>query len=309
MDIENFLRSKAKKNRKIILLPEPEDIRVTKAAQIVNSEGIAEAVIIGRRQIDALMVKEYAGLFYELRKAKGTTYEEAKRLMNSPLYYAAMEVRLGRADGFVAGASYTTPDVARAAIRCLDLGGKFSVVSSCFIMAVAHCAYGEDGLFFFADCGIVPLPDARQLAHIALSTADTAKKILGMEPRVAMLSFSTKGSSKDSSLELVKEATRIAHETRPDLKLDGELQLDSAIVPEVAKIKGAYDILEGKANVLIFPNLNAGNIGYKLVQRLAGARAIGPLIQGLTKPCCDLSRGCFAEDIVDCIALTAIRAQ
>ncbi|MDP1853529.1 MAG: phosphate acetyltransferase [Candidatus Omnitrophota bacterium] len=309
MDIESFLRSKAKKNKKVILLPEPEDIRVVKAAKIINAEGIAKAVIVRKDEMDSAKIKEYSGLFYELRKTKGITHEDAERIMHSPLYYAAMMVRTGCASGFVAGASHTTPDVARAAIRCLGLDEKYSVVSSSFIMSVPNCAYGDDGLFFFADCGIVPEPNARQLANIALSTAELAKKILGIEPRVAMLSFSTKSSSDHNSLEKVKEATRIAKESRPDLKIDGELQLDSAIIPEVAKIKNAYDILEGRANVLIFPDLNSGNIGYKLVQRLAGARAIGPVLQGLAKPCCDLSRGCFAEDIVDCVAVTAIRAQ
>ncbi|MEK6714845.1 MAG: phosphate acetyltransferase [Candidatus Omnitrophota bacterium] len=309
MDIESFLRNKAKKNKKVILLPEPEDIRVVKAAGIINNEGIAKAVIISKKELALSKIKEYAGLFYELRKAKGVTYADAERMMHSPLYYAAMMVRAGGADGFVAGASHTTPDVARAAIRCLGLDEKFSVASSCFIISLPNCAYGDDGLFFFADCGIVPEPTARQLAQIALSTADLARKILGIEPRVAMLSFSTKGSSNHDSLERIKEATKIAKETEPDLKIDGELQLDSAIVGEVAKIKNAYDVLKGKANVLIFPDLNSGNIGYKLVQRLANARAIGPVLLGLTKPCCDLSRGCFAEDIVDCAAVTAIRAQ
>lgn len=309
MDIESFLRDKAKKNKKVILLPEPEDIRVVKAAQIINSEGIARAVIVRKDEMDSSKIKEYSGLFYELRKAKGVTYEDAERIMHSPLYYAAMMVRQGDASGFVAGASHTTPDVARAAIRCLGLDEKYSVISSSFIMSVPNCAYGEEGLFFFADCGIVPEPNARQLANIAISTAELAKKISGIEPRVAMLSFSTKSSSDHNSLERVKEATKIAKASRPDLKIDGELQLDSAIIPEVAKIKNAYDILEGRANVLIFPDLNSGNIGYKLVQRLANARAIGPVLLGLNKPCCDLSRGCFAEDIVDCAAVTAIRAQ
>lgn len=309
MNIEQFLRDKAKKRKKTILFPEPEDIRVVKAAQIINNEGIAKAVMVHKNELDSGKIKEYAALFYELRKAKGVTYEDAEKAVRHPLYYAAMAVRTGKAHGFVAGASHTTPDVARAAIRCLGIDEKFSTVSSCFIISVPNCAYGEGGLFFFADCGIVPEPNARQLAQIALSTADLARKILGIEPKVAMLSFSTKGSSDYKALERIKEATQIAKEAKPDLKIDGELQVDSAIVGEVAKIKNAYDILEGKANVLIFPDLNSGNIGYKLVQRLANARAIGPILQGLTKPCCDLSRGCFAEDIVDCAAVTAIRAQ
>ncbi|PIQ88319.1 MAG: phosphate acetyltransferase [Candidatus Omnitrophica bacterium CG11_big_fil_rev_8_21_14_0_20_42_13] len=309
MDIENFIREKAKKNKKRIILPEADDQRVIKAADIIRKENIAEVILLSKSNMEKEKIKEYADSFYEIRKAKGISRQEAERVMFSPVYYAAMMVRAGLADGFVAGASHTTPDVARAAIYCVGLDARFSVISSCFIMSVSDQSFGENGLLFFADCGIVPDPNARQLAHIALSTADLAKKILSIEPRVAMLSFSTKGSSRHPLLEKVKEATRLAKEINPDLLLDGEMQADSAIVPEVAKIKNAYDVLEGRANVLIFPDLNSGNIGYKLVQRLSGARAIGPILQGLKKPCCDLSRGCSADDVVDCVAITAIRSQ
>lgn len=309
MNISKFLRDKAKSSRKIIILPEGEDERVAKAYALLKKNGIAEIILLKKDALDPKKIKEYADLFYELRKAKGTTYEEAAVAMHSSVYYAAMMVREGMADAFVAGASHTTSDVARAAIRCLGLDPRYSVVSSCFIMLVPNCRCGEDGLFFFADCGIVPEPNSRQLAHIALSSADFARKILGIEPRVAMLSFSTKGSSNHRVLDKVKEATIIAREAEPKLIIDGELQADSAINPEVAKIKNAYDILEGRANVLIFPDLNSGNIGYKLVQRLANARAIGPILQGLTKPCSDLSRGASPEDIVDTAAACAIFAD
>lgn len=308
MDIAQFVRNKAKDKKKLIILPEAEDIRVQKASKLLTEEDIADVILLDKDKLESEKLKRYADLFYQLRKHKGITYDQAKKIIQSPVYYAAMMVRVGEADGFVAGAAHTTPDVARAAIYCLGVDKKFNIVSSCFIVSLSNTAYGEEGLFFFADCGIVPEPNSRQLACIALSTADLAKKILGIEPRVAMLSFSTKGSSKHSSLNRIKEATKIAKETNPDLIIDGELQLDSAIVPEIAKIKNAYGILEGKANVLIFPDLNSGNIGYKLVQRLAGARAIGPILQGLQNPCSDLSRGCNVEDVVDCAAICAIRA-
>lgn len=253
-------------------------------------------------------IKKYAELFYQKRKAKGLTYGEAEKTMSLPLYYAAMMVNDGLADAFIAGATHTTPSVARAAIHCLGVNDKVSVISSCFIMQVPHSSYGEEGLFFFADCGIVPEPNARQLSSIAISTAGLARKVLGVEPRVAMLSFSSKGSSQHKSLERIRQATQLAKAADPGLIIDGELQADSAIVPQVAKIKNAYDILEGKANVLIFPDLNSGNIAYKLVQRLANARAVGPILQGLNKPCSDLSRGCSIDDIVDCAAVCAIYA-
>lgn len=309
MDISKFLRDKAKKTKKIIVLPEAEDTRIISAAKAIKDEGFAELILLEKGNLEAKKIKEYAEIYYQLRRHKGITYEDALASVASPVYYAAMMVRCGLADAFVAGASYTTPDVARAAIHCLGLDPRYSVVSSCFIMSVPHCSCGEEGLFFFADCGIVPEPNARQLAHIAVSTADFARKILGIEPRVAMLSFSTKGSSSHKSLDRIREATEIARSSNPSLIIDGELQADSAIVPEVARIKNGYDILQGKANVLIFPDLNAGNIGYKLVQRLGGARAIGPILQGLNKPCSDLSRGCNAQDVADCVAACAIFAD
>ncbi|HDZ77666.1 MAG TPA: phosphate acetyltransferase [Candidatus Omnitrophica bacterium] len=309
MNIEQFIRDKARgiKNKKIIL-PEAEDKRIIEASKIITDNNIAEVILLDKAKLESVKIKEYAELFYQKRKAKGVTYKEAEKTMQSPLYYAAMMVNDGLADAFIAGASNTTPTVARAAIHCLGVNKKVNVISSCFIMQVPHSSYGEEGLFFFADCGIVPEPNSRQLSSIAISTADLARKVLGIEPRVAMLSFSSKGSSQHKSLDRIKQATQLAKAAVPDLIIDGELQADSAIVPQVAKIKNAHDILGGKANVLIFPDLNSGNIAYKLVQRLANARAIGPILQGLNKPCSDLSRGCSIEDIVDCAAVCAISA-
>jgi phosphate acetyltransferase len=209
----------------------------------------------------------------------------------------------------VAGASHTTPDVARASIRCLGVDERFRVVSSCFIMTAPNCPYGEDGVFVFADCGIIPDPNSRQLACISLAAAEMTNKVLGITPRVALLSYSTHGSSQSKSIEKIAEAIKTLKEISPALLVDGELQVDAAIVPEVAKLKYPDSPLGGRANILIFPNLEAGNIGYKLTQRLAGARALGPLLLGLNKPASDLSRGCLVEDIVDCVAVTAIRTQ
>jgi phosphate acetyltransferase len=219
-----------------------------------------------------------------------------------------MLTRAGEADGFVAGASHTTPDVAKAAIYCLGVDERLGTISSSFIMILSDENFGEKGVFLFADCGIVPEPSAKQLAGIAISTAELGRTVLGLSPRVAMLSYSTKDSARGKLVDKVKEATRLVKDLAPDLIVDGELQVDSAIVPEVAQIKNPNGIIKGDANILIFPNLEAGNIGYKLVNRLARARALGPLLQGLNKPCSDLSRGCSVEEIIDCVAVTAIRA-
>jgi phosphate acetyltransferase len=235
--------------------------------------------------------------------------DTARGLFDDPLYYAAMMVRNGKADGFVAGAAHTTADVARTSIWCLGVDERVNIACSCFIMVVPDCSYGEKGVFVFADCGIVSDPNPRQIASIALVSSELAGKILGLPPRIALLSYSTKGSAKGRNIEKVREALALFKEMSPDILIDGEMQLDAAIIPEVAEIKCPDSPIGGKANVLVFPNLEAGNIGYKLVQRLAKARAVGPLILGLNKPCSDLSRGCLIEDIVDCVAVTAIRAQ
>ena len=309
MDILTKIRARAKAKLKTIALPEIEDTRVREAAKIIEKEGIAKVLLFGRGMLDKVKQEEYAQKYYELRKLKGISLDDARETLNDPLYYAAMMTQSGEIDGFVAGASHTTPDVARAAIQCLGVEEKISIASSCFIMSVPDCLYGEEGAFIFADCGIVPEPNSRQLASIAISNAELARKVLGITPKVALLSYSTKGSAKGRVIDKVLEALALVRQMQPDLLIDGELQVDAAIVPEVAEIKYPNSLLAGEANVLIFPNLEAGNIGYKLVQRLAKARAIGPIIVGLNKPCSDLSRGCLTEDIVDCVAVTAIRAQ
>ncbi len=309
MDAIKNIREKAGLSLKKIILPETEDQRVLEAATIIEKEGIGSPILLYATDMDSRKQEKYALEFIKLRQSNGLDIDKAMSLMARPLYYAAMMVREGVADGFVAGASHTTPDVARAAIYCLGVDKKFGVVSSCFIMAVPDCIYGEEGILFFADCGIIPEPTAQQLAQIAISTAELVKKVFKITPRIAMLSYSTKSSASGKVVSKVKEATELARKLSPGLVIDGELQVDAAIVPEVARIKDPDSILGGQANVLIFPNLEAGNISYKLVNRLAKARAIGPLLQGLNFPCSDLSRGCSVEDIVDCVAVTAIRAQ
>lgn len=309
MDIVSKIRQKAKAGLKAIALPEIEDIRVREAARIIDKEGIAKVLLFGRGMLDKEKQQKYTQMYYQLRKSKGISLQEAEKTLENPLYYAAMMTHCGDIDGFVAGASHTTPDVARAAIRCLAVDERIGIVSSCFVMNVLDCPYGEEGAFIFADCGIVPEPNPRQLACIAISNAELAEKIFGISPRVALLSYSTKGSAKGKAIDKVLEALALAKEMKPDLLIDGELQVDAAIIPEVAQIKCPHSPLAGRANVLIFPDLEAGNIGYKLLQRLAKARAIGPLIVGSNKPCSDLSRGCYVEDIIDCVAVTAVRAQ
>lgn len=309
MEIIHRIREKAKAEPKTIALPEAEDKRVKEAASIIEKEGIAKILLLDRRALDKGKQEEYAQKYYALRKAKGISLDEAIKTLAEPLYYAAMMTHCGDIDGFVAGASHTTPDVVRAAIQCLGVDERKGYASSFFIMVVPNCPYGEGGTFVFADCGIIPDPNPRQLTCIVLSAAEFAIKVLDFIPRIALLNYSTKGSAKGKSIEKVTEALGLIRETAPNLLVDGEMQLDAAVVPEVAKIKCPGSPVGGKANILIFPNLEAGNIGYKLVQRLAKARALGPLFLGLNKPASDLSRGCSVDDIVDCVAVTAIRAQ
>jgi len=292
----------------LIVLPEKDDARIQEAARIITKEKIARIILLGKEGLESKKIDAFAQIFFEARKHKGITILQAREALSHPLYYAAMMVRAGEADGFVAGAAHSTPDVAKAAIYCIGVDERIKTVSSCFIMVVADKSFGENGVFIFADCGIVPQPTSQQLAQIAISSAELAKNVFDILPRVAMLSYSTKGSAKGPLVDKVKEATQLAKQQRPDLLIDGELQVDAAIVAEVAKIKDAQGPLAGRANVLIFPDLEAGNIGYKLVQRLSKARAIGPLLQGLNKPCSDLSRGALVEDIVDTVATTALRA-
>jgi len=309
MDIIAKLRDRAKQKPRKIILPEYDDARILEAEKIIRKEKIAEVVVFDKGMQKEDLIEKFTEDFFQMRKSKGITLDEARETILTPLYYSAMMVRHGLADGFVAGAANTTPNVARAAIYCLGVDERINTVSSSFIMAFSDPPYGEEGVFVFADCGIVPDPSARQLANIAVSTAELARKVLDLVPRVAMLSYSTKGSAEGRFVEKVREAVALVRELNPDLLVDGELQVDAAIIPEISRIKCPDSRIEGRANVLIFPDLEAGNISYKLVQRLAGARAIGPLFQGLNKPASDLSRGCDVNDVVDCVAVTAIRAQ
>ncbi|MEW6100722.1 MAG: phosphate acyltransferase [Candidatus Omnitrophota bacterium] len=309
MDVITKIRNLAKAKLKTIVLPEYEDKRILEACGIIEKEGIAKVLLLSQDKIDKNEKERYIEEYYRIYGGKEIDKDTVIKLFEGTLYYAAMMVREGKVDGMVAGARHTTPDVARAVIRCIGLDERISIVSSCFIMSVPDCGYGEEGTFIFADCGIIPEPNVRQLACISVSAAELGRKVLGITPRIALLSYSTKGSAKIKSVGKINEAVDLAREMAPDLLIDGELQLDAAIVPEVAKIKYPDSPVGGKANILIFPNLEAGNIGYKLVQRLGKARAVGPLFLGLKRPASDLSRGCLTEDVVDCVAVTAIRAQ
>jgi phosphate acetyltransferase len=309
MEIIEKLHEKARSDIKTIVLPEFEDKRVLEAARIIQKKRIANPLVLTKDNISDSDRERYIVEFYQLRKPKGVDIETVNRMFEDPLYYAAMMTREGKADGFVAGAAHTTADVARAAIWCLGVDERTNIASSAFIMAVPDCNYGEKGTFVFADCGIIDEPNPRQLAGISLMSAELAEKVLNFVPRVALLSYSTRGSAEGKRIQKIREALELLKTMAPGLLADGEMQVDAAIVPEVSDIKAPDSLLKGRANVLIFPNLESGNIGYKLLQRLAGARAIGPLLLGLKKPCSDLSRGCSVEDVVDCVAVTAIRAQ
>lgn len=328
MAIIDKIKAKAQADVKHIVLPEGEEIRNVQAAVMIRDQGLAKLTLLG----DPAKVKAvaagadltgidiinpatsdkaalYAATLYDLRKAKGMTEEEAANKVADPMYYGIMMVKLGDADGLVSGAIHSTGDMLRPALQIIKSKPGMKTVSSCFLMECPNKAYGDDGVMIFSDCGVIPKPDAEQLANIALGAADSARSLAGMEPRVAMLSFSTKGSAKHDDVTKVQEATRIAHELDPELELDGELQLDAALVEKVGQLKAPGSKVAGHANVLVFPDLGAGNIGYKLVQRLAGAEAYGPILQGIAKPCNDLSRGCSAEDIVATVAITACQAQ
>lgn len=303
------IRDKAKKQIRTIVLPEGDDPRVKRAAEFLTQNKIANIILLEESSLDPKKIEKYTELFFQLRQHKGISRDEAEKVIRRPVFYGAMMVRDGLADGFVAGAATTTPDVAKAALYCLGIDRKIATISSCFVMLIPNCPYGEKGVFIFADCGIIPDPTTRQLCQIAISTSELGAKVLGMSPRVAMLSYSTKGSASGRFVERIREATVMLRETAPDMIVDGELQVDAAIVPDVARLKNPDSPIQGNANILIFPNLEAGNISYKLVERLSGGRALGPLLLGIVKPCSDLSRGCSWEDVVDCTAITAIRAQ
>ena len=309
MDRIRFIRDKARSNQRLIALPEYKDKRVIEAVKIIESERIAKVLFLTPDRMDKTETDRYIGEFYELRKAKGITLDEVKKMFEDPLWYAAMLCREGKVDGYVAGAAHTTADMVRSAIHCVGIDPRLSIISSCFIEIVPNSTYGEEGTFIFADCGVIPDPNPRQLSCIALAAAELAEKVLGVASRIAFLSYSTHGSAEGKAIDKVTAAVEELRKIAPPgLRFDGELQVDAAIVPAVAEIKYPDSPIHGTANVLIFPNLEAGNIGYKIVERLANARALGPLLMGTKRPCSDLSRGCSADDVADCVAVTAIRA-
>lgn len=329
MGFIDVIKEKARADKKTIVLPESEDRRVLEATETILKEGLANVVLIGNEEqikkdaadldisgatiVDPATsdkTQAYIDKLVELRQKKGMTQEQAKDIMlNQRTYYGVMMVKMGDADGMVSGACHSTADTLRPSLQILKTKPGTKLVSAFFLMEVPNCEYGENGTFVFADCGLNQNPTPDELAAIAVSSAESFKMLVGKEPKVAMLSHSTKGSAKHADVDKVVEATKLAHELDPELKLDGELQLDAAIVPEVGASKAPGSEVAGHANVLIFPDLDAGNIGYKLVQRLGKAEAYGPLTQGIAAPVNDLSRGCSAEDIVGVVAITSVQAQ
>jgi phosphate acetyltransferase len=328
MSFIDVMKQKAKLSKKKIVLPEGTDLRVLTAASVAAAEGLAEIILVGSKEdilkaagnIDLSQVtiidveaaekrEEYAQGFYELRKSKGLTIEEARETLKDPVYFGNMMIKHNDADGLVSGAIHSTADTLRPALQIIKTAPGTSLVSSFFIMVIPDCEYGEDGVFLFSDCGLNEDPNAEQLSEIAISSAHTMQNLLGVTPIVAMLSYSTYGSANSVLTQKVVQATALAKQKAPTLLIDGEMQVDAALVASTAKLKAPNSTVAGKANVLIFPDLNAGNIGYKLVERLAKAQAYGPVTQGLAKPINDLSRGCKAEDIIGVIAMTAVQAQ
>ena len=325
------IKAKARADVKHIVLPEGTEPRTVQASAKILKEGVARVTLLGNPDevrkvaaetgtdltgvaiIDPATSEKsaaYADLLYELRKAKGMTPEQATELVTkNPLYYGAVMPKAGDADGIVAGAINSTGNVLRPALQIIKTAPGIKVVSSCFIMELPDPKWGDNGVMIFGDCAVIPNPTAEELAAIAIASAASGKQLVDINPRVAMLSFSTKGSAKHDNVTKVQEATKLAHELAPDLQLDGELQADAALVESVGQLKSPGSTVAGHANVLVFPDLQAGNIGYKLVQRLAGAEAIGPIIQGLAKPVSDLSRGCSVDDIVSVVSITAVKAQ
>lgn len=332
MNFIDGIKERAKKEIKTIILPEAEDIRVLKAVEIIEKEKFAKAILIGNEEkvleianqnninIENVEIinpeksekyEDYANMLYELRKNKGMTIDEAKEIALDPVYFGMLMVKDDntKADGLVSGAAHSTADTLRPALQILKTAPDTKLVSAFFVMVVPDCKYGANGTFIFGDSGLNSDPNAHELSEIAISSSKSFEQLVGKEAKVAMLSYSTYGSAKSSLTEKVIEATKLVKEKAPEIKVDGELQLDAAIIPEIAESKAPGSTVAGDANVLIFPDLNAGNIGYKLVQRLAKAEAYGPLCQGIAKPVNDLSRGCSAEDIAGVVAITAVQAQ
>lgn len=330
MQFIDSIKQQAKQEIKTIVLPEGNEIRTLKATEIVLKEKFANIILLGNEEeilklitdnnisitgakiinpIKSQKYNEYVEKFYELRKHKGITVEESKKLMKDTIYFGMMMVKNEDADGLVSGAIHSSADTLRPALQILKTAPNTKIVSSFFIMCVPNCELGENGTFIFSDCALVENPTSEELSEIAVASARTFKKLVGKDATVGMLSYSTYDSAKSEMVDKVKEATKLVKQNYPDIKVDGELQLDSAIIPEVAELKAKGSKIAGKCNTLIFPDINSGNIGYKLVQRLAKAEAYGPLCQGIAKPVNDLSRGCVSEDIVGVIAITAVQAQ
>lgn len=315
------MKDAARADKKTIVLPEGEDLRTIEAAEKIVAEGLADLVVLGdpsQVKVDGVRVidprtaekhDEYAAKFAELRAKKGVTLPEAMEQMNDATYFGTMMVKMGDADGLVSGACHSTANTLRPALQILKTAPGTKLVSAFFIMCTDKEEYGERGTLLFADCGLNIDPTADELSEIALASAHTWTRFMSDEPKVAMLSFSTMGSAKGEVPTKVQEATRIANEKEPGLALDGDLQLDAALVRSVADLKAPASQVAGSANILVFPDLESGNIGYKLVQRFASAEAYGPVLQGIAKPVNDLSRGCSSDDIVGVVAITAVQAQ
>lgn len=328
MEFIESIIARAKQTKKTIVLPESDDIRTIQAAAEILRQNIADLILVGDEEqirnlaggLDLSQARivnprtspkrgEYVNAFYELRKAKGVTEEQAEQIMLDNVFWAVMMVKKGEADGMVSGAAHSTADTVRPALQVIKTAPGVKIASSFFVMTVPNCSYGSEGTFVFADCGLNRNPTADELSEIAIASAKSFKNLVQAEPKIAMLSFSTYGSGKDPLVDKVVEATKLAKQKAPELVLDGELQADAALVESIGQSKAKGSNVAGQANVLVFPDLNSGNIAYKLTERLAKATAFGPILQGIARPVNDLSRGCSAKDIVGVVAITAVQAQ